>query len=328
MLEHGGYLIDTAQKYHIPVEQWIDLSTGINPNGWPIPDIPLECWQRLPEASDGLIPVARDYYQCRSVLAVAGSQAAIQTLPLLRTQSIVGVLTPSYAEHRYRWTKAGHRLIELTAKTIADYLLQLDVLIIVNPNNPTAQQFSRDQLLYWHKKLSRRNGWLIVDEAFIDSCPKNSLVGVAKKGLVILRSLGKFFGLAGIRSGFVIADEDLLSRLNDRLGPWAMSHPSRFIASQALQDSHWQTQARHILKEKTKQLQLMLIHNNLKPQAKTDLFQWVLTPKAKIIHQLLAQQGILTRLFTQPLSLRFGLPKNEHQLSYLDKVLRNINTIK
>lgn len=321
MLEHGGRLIDAAQTYRIPLPQWLDLSTGINPNGWVIPDLPASCWQRLPESADGLLAAARDYYQCRSVLAVAGSQAAIQTLPLLRTHSTVGVLAPTYAEHGYNWSKAGHQLLELTAKTIDDHLQQLDVLIIVNPNNPTAQWFSKDQLMWWWQKLNQRNGWLIVDEAFIDSRPENSLSGTSKKGLIVLRSLGKFFGLAGIRSGFVMSDKTLLNALDERLGPWTISHPSRFIATRALQDTGWQQQTRHTLQKQSKQLQLLLVKHGLEPSASTDLFQWKKTPEAKKIHQFLAQQGILTRLFTQPLSLRFGLPKNAQQRLYLEQAL-------
>ena len=321
LLEHGGHLIDAAIKYNIPVKQWLDLSTGINPNGWPVPEIPTQCWQRLPESSDNLISTARNYYQCDSILAVAGSQAAIQTLPLLRSQSKVGVLFPAYAEHGYNWKKAGHWLIELTAEEIDKQLHQLDVLIIVNPNNPTARSFSKKQLLNWHKKLSERNGWLIIDEAFMDSTPGNSLSRHLSEGLIILRSIGKFFGLAGIRTGFVIADESILAPLNEKLGPWAISHPSRFIASCALQDTVWQKQTQEALKTQTNKLADILTKQDLRPDGKTDLFQWIQTPKAKDIHQFLAQHGILTRLFTKPLSLRFGLPKNEHQLLYLEEKL-------
>jgi len=323
LLEHGGHLIDAATKYNIPVAQWLDLSTGINPNGWPIPDIPAQCWQRLPETSDALIPTARDYYQCQSILAVAGSQAAIQILPSLRGPSRVGVLVPAYAEHGYSWKKAGHQLIELAADTIDNQIDQLDVLIIINPNNPTAQQFSQQQLLSWHKKLAKRHGWLIVDEAFIDTDPNHSLSRHTLKGLIILRSIGKFFGLAGIRSGFVITDESLLTALNEKLGPWTISHPSRFITSQALQDRHWQQTARHNLKKQSQQLTVILTKHGLKPDGTTALFQWIKTPEAANIHHYLAQQGILTRLFNQPSSLRFGLPKNAQQLILLDQALRD-----
>ncbi len=320
MLEHGGHLIEASEKYHIPLDQWIDLSTGINPNGWPIPAIPAECWQRLPETGDGLLDAAKQYYQCHSILAVAGSQAAIQTLPLLRQKSKVGVLVPAYAEHAYSWKKSGHEVVELF--DIDTQISELDVLILINPNNPTAQRFSKNQLLNWHQQLKQKNGWLIIDEAFIDSTPEDSLSSYpTAEGLIILRSIGKFFGLAGIRCGFVIASEVILNPLNELLGPWSISHPSRYIATTALLDINWQQQAQDELIKQSKRLNLLLESNRLKVTHKTNLFQWIKTDNAENIYHKLAQQGVLTRLFTQPLSLRFGLPKDENQWQQLDKGL-------
>jgi cobalamin biosynthetic protein CobC len=326
LLEHGGHLVDAAQKYNIPLDSWIDLSTGINPNGWPIPKIPADCWQRLPESSDGLVSAARHYYQCHSILPVAGSQAAIQALPLLRKKSRVGVLTPAYAEHGYSWGNAGHDVIELTVDTIETQLPKLDVLILINPNNPTGQRFSREQLLRWHNLLTQHNGWLIIDEAFIDTAPEYSLSShPVSNGLIILRSVGKFFGLAGIRCGFVIASDILLHSLNEKLGPWTISHPSRYIASAALLDTNWQQQTQAVLIKRACRLALLLTRHGLKPDSQTDLFHWVKTPSAKQIHQHLARHGILTRLFSQPLSLRFGLPKNQQQELYLEEILLKIS---
>ena len=326
MLEHGGYLISAAEKYKIPIEQWVDLSTGINPNGWPIPNIPSACWQRLPESGDSLISAAKDYYQCQSILAVAGSQAAIQILPQLRSKSKVGVLPLAYAEHGYSWKKAGHEIVELTEETIGDQLDLLDVLILINPNNPTTQRFSKDHLLNWHKKLQQRNGWLIVDEAFIDTTPEESLCSYpASDGLIILRSIGKFFGLAGIRCGFVVGQEKLLTKINEALGPWTISHPSRYVATAALIDKQWQQQTRYDLKKQSERLVLLLTKRGLKPDGQTDLFVWIKIPEAKGIHQALAEQGVLTRLFDQPLSLRFGLPQNEQQWSQFDIALSKID---
>ena len=325
MLEHGGHLINAANQYNIPLEQWVDLSTGINPNGWQPPSIPAECWQRLPEADDGLIAVAQQYYQCQSILPIAGSQAAIQALPLLRSTSRVGVLIPAYAEHGYSWKKAGHTVVELSEDTIDSHINQLDVLIIINPNNPTAQQFSKEQLLTWHQRLQQRGGWLIVDEAFIDSTSENSLSShPMTEGLIILRSVGKFFGLAGIRSGFILGTDKILNPLNEHLGPWAVSNPSRYITAAALADKQWQDETRAYLKKEATRLASLLTKYGLKPDGQADLFIWIKSTDAKNINQQLAQQGVLTRLFQQPLSLRFGLPKDEGQWLKLENALNHI----
>ena len=325
MLEHGGHLLEAAMKYNIPKDQWLDLSTGINPQGYLIPPIPAECWQRLPESADNLVSAAKQYYQCDTLLPIAGSQAAIQTLPYCRGQSVVGVLSPAYAEHGYNWKQAGHQVIQLTSQTINNHLDQLDVLILINPNNPTGERFSKDQLLSWHDQLTKKNGWLIIDEAFIDSTPEDSLTNhPITDGLIILRSVGKFFGLAGIRCGFIITTDKLLNSLNERLGPWTISHPSRYIATAALLDTQWQKKTQSKLQRQSTRLANLLTESGLKPDGQTHLFHWVKTSKAQQIHNNLAQQAVLTRLFEQPYSLRFGLPCNNSQWHHLEKSLEQL----
>lgn len=329
MLEHGGRLRLAARQYGIPLTQWLDLSTGINPNGWPVPAIPAECWQRLPEADDGLIEAAKHYYRQPSLLAVAGSQAAIQALPLLRPEpGRVGVLHPAYAEHADSWLKAGHTVIQLDQDLISEQLPTLDTLIIVNPNNPGGQWFEPQLLLNWHAALARRGGWLVVDEAFVDTRPEHSLCSRnAMEGLIVLRSLGKFFGLAGVRCGFVSATPTLLSQLEEKLGPWTISYPSRYVASKALQDYAWQQQTALALRQQAQRLDDVLADHGLPAAGGSDLFRWVKTSRAADIHHGLAQQGILTRLFDTPASLRFGLPKTEADWSRLQQTLESIRPV-
>ncbi len=324
MLEHGGRLRRAAQQYGIPLSDWLDLSTGINPNGWPIPAIPADCWQRLPEDDDGLLAAARAYYGNDSLLAVAGSQAAIQTLPLLRSASRVGVLHPAYAEHASCWRKAGHRVSELSAdaNSITAAVDNLDVLILVNPNNPSGKLWNTAQLLTWQQRLAERGGWLIVDEAFLDGMPEYSLAAMpVRPGLVVLRSVGKFFGLAGIRCGFVIAEAGLLQQLAEQLGPWAISHPSRYVAALALQDVDWQRRAIIDLQQQGQRLRRLLGDTGLPPSGGCHLFQWLQWPSAQTLHSKLAAQGILTRYFDDPASLRFGLPKTEADWQRLQQAL-------
>lgn len=328
MLEHGGQLQAAAQRYRIPAAAWIDLSTGVNPNGWPVPSIPPECWQRLPDSDDALLSAAQTYYRNTSLLPVAGSQAVIQTLPLMRAHATVGVLHPAYAEHAYQWRKAGHKVVTLYAEDIQESLPSLDVLVVVNPNNPTGQRFDPDLLLGWHRKLQQRRGWLVIDEAFIDSRPENSLSEQpTREGLIILRSIGKFFGLAGIRCGCAISTMPFLQQLNEHLGPWTLNHPARYVATRAYLDSPWHQHTRVTLPLQSQRLRELLSKYGLKPQGGTDLFQWVPSRHAKSIHHQLAKQGILTRLFDAPESIRFGLPKNELQFDVLQTALVRLSAV-
>ncbi len=330
MLEHGGKLQHAAQRYEIALDQWMDLSTGLNPQAWPVCDIPADAWARLPEDEDRLIEVAQRYYGAPDCLPVAGSQAAIQILPRLYTQHKntlrVGMLTPAYAEHAHAWQRAGFELIPLAADEIETRLNQLDILLVVNPNNPTGHIFEPVQLLRWHQQLASRGGSLIVDEAFMDTTPEKSLTTYTdRKGLIVLRSLGKFFGLAGARVGFVFAESDLLYRLAELLGPWSISGPSRMIAIAALQDQDWQVRTRSELQQRGQRLARLLTDNGLPVSGSTALFQWVETADAESIHQQLARQAILTRLFTQPCSLRFGLPADEQQWQRLERALSELD---
>ena len=310
-----------------PLADWLDLSTGINPHGWPVPDIPAPLWARLPEEEDGLLPAARRYYGTGEVLAVAGSQAAIQALPALRPAGRVGVLSPTYAEHAHAWRRAGHQVTALHAEGLAAAAGHLDVLIVVNPNNPTGQYFTPGFLLDLHDRLAARGGWLVIDEAFMDVTPEHSLApACGREGLIVLRSLGKFFGLAGARAGFVLADERLRTHLAARLGPWPLSGPARYIASQALADERWQAQARESLRRRGQRLHDLLARHGLRPDGGTPLFQWIRHRAAASWHAGLARHGILARRFDTPPALRLGLPGPEPEWRRLEQALARLET--
>lgn len=326
MLEHGGRLRVAAQQYVIPLTDWIDLSTGLNPHAWPVPErLPLAVWQRLPEEQDGLEAAACAYYAAPALLPVAGSQAAIQALPGLRSHSRVGILAPAYAEHAYAWRQAQHQVLDISAEQIEAQLDHLEVLVLVNPCNPTGIRFAPEQLLQWWMRLQARGGWLVVDEAFMDTTPELSLAAHTQQpGLIVLRSLGKFFGLAGIRVGFVLAATSLLTQLREVLGPWTVSGPARWVAEHALCDSHWQQQTRQRLLSDGRHLAALLSAHGLAPTSGTALFQWWQHAHALQVHEQLAQQAILTRYFAQPSSLRFGLPANQSDWLRLQTALQQL----
>ncbi|MCO7516365.1 threonine-phosphate decarboxylase CobD [Pseudomonas guariconensis] len=309
MLEHGGRLLRAVRQYGIPREQWLDLSSGIAPWPYAIPAIPLEAWARLPETEDGLEQAARTYYGASALLPVAGSQAAIQALPYLRPAGRVGVLTPCYAEHPHAWRRAGHALVELDDAQVEDCLDSLDVLVLVNPNNPTGRRLPRERLLGWHARLARRGGWLLVDEAFMDNTPADSLVDcAARPGLIVLRSFGKFFGLAGVRLGFVMAEPPLLQRLAEALGPWSISGPTRVLGQACFSERSAHPAQIARCAQASQRLAALLEAAGLPAAGGCDLFQYVRTPHAAHLHDFLARRGILVRLFEQPPAVRLGLP--------------------
>ncbi|MCG8428651.1 MAG: threonine-phosphate decarboxylase CobD [Chromatiales bacterium] len=323
-LEHGGRVRQAATAYQIPLEQWLDLSTGINPIAWPVPEIDPQLWQRLPEEQDGLLEVAADYYGCRQLLPVAGSQVAIQWLPRLRSSCRVGVLTPGYSEHAHCWRQEGHQVQELDLAGLEAAIDQLDVVVIARPNNPDGLMISLETLQQWQAQLAERGGWLVIDEAFIDATPEQSLLSEPlAEGLIVMRSLGKFFGLAGARIGFLFAEKKLLQQLQAALGPWSLNNPARWLAMQALKDKVWQQQTRERLILDTERLQKLLTEYGLEPATGATLFQLVRTPKAAVIFDRLASQGVLVRIIRPISSLRFGLPGSEADWQKLEKALSN-----
>jgi cobalamin biosynthetic protein CobC len=232
MLEHGGRLRQAAAHYNIPLTDWLDLSTGINPESWPVPPLPASVWQRLPETDDGLEAAAAAYYGNTNLLPVAGSQAAIQILPSVLPRAVVACISPIYAEHPQAWQRAGHRLRFLQNAMLPRALsVATPYVLLCNPNNPTAEHHPHDVAVDAAKQLKKRGGWLIIDEAFIDPTPAESLASLAgtdeAPNLIVLRSLGKFFGLAGARVGFVLAAPDILSKMAEIMGPWTISGPAR-----------------------------------------------------------------------------------------------------
>lgn len=339
---HGGALNAAADFFDIPASQWLDISTGINPTSWPVPEIPSAVWQRLPEEQNnspqGLEQTAFDYYftddkavekaaSRGNILPCAGSQQGIRLLPALydtlkhrhKTAAKVWVTAGSYAEHGIAWEEQGHRVCKVACDNISQLLTQqpVDVLILLNPDNPSGHRWPVEQLLKWWSILHRRGGWLIVDEAFMDTTPEHSLAAyVEREGLFVLRSVGKFFGLAGLRLGFVLSAAKTTNRLHKMLGPWVVSHPAQYLGTLALQDKEWINKQRYDLAQQSLHLATLLEKSFACRCEGTDLFQTLYHKDAESIFSQLARQAVLVRFLPEtsrsPEGLRFGLPMNNN----------------
>jgi len=309
MLEHGGNLNEAIRRFGHPRQEWIDLSTGINPHPYPVPQLASDAWHRLPEADLGLLEAAKNYYGAPHILPVAGTQAAIQALPRLRALSRVVVAAPAYAEHAHRWQQAGHAMREVPYEGLERALDDCDVMVVCNPNNPTGATVAPDTLLQWAACLAKRGGWLIVDEAFGDTTPEMSVAAASERpGLIVLRSVGKFFGLAGLRLGFVAAQPALLAQLEDYLGPWAVSGPAQQIGRAALEDRQWQADMRERLLQSGERLYRLLASYDIESTGSA-LYRWWPEMRAEAFRRHMASHGLWVRLFTRGAGgIRIGLP--------------------
>jgi cobalamin biosynthetic protein CobC len=315
-LIHGGDLGAARRLFPAAPEPFLDLSTGINPNPYPLPYLPAELFARLPDpnALTKLRTVAAQAYGAPApdhVVAAPGTQILLPLVSALVPPGRAAILGPTYAEHARAAVLAGHAVREVGD---LDSLADTKLAVITHPNNPDGRVFARDNLLALAKTLRHRGGLLVVDEAFMDVGPPGaSLAGdVARGNIIVLRSFGKFFGLAGLRLGFALAAPAPAAKLAAMLGPWAVSAPASAVGTQALADRSWIAAARRALPQAAARLDTMLARSGVEVIGGTALFRLAQTPAARKVFHHLGRAGILTRAFTERAAwLRFGLPAHE-----------------
>jgi cobalamin biosynthetic protein CobC len=311
---HGGALEVARRLSPDAPTPWIDLSTGINPYPYPLPGVPAEVWTRLPDC-DSLARLeasaAARYRASAAVVAGPGSQALIQALARLSRVRRVGALGPTYRGYADAFAAAGAP-VEYAASL--DAMDDLDVAVVVNPNNPDGRISRRADLLDLHARLHPRGGMLIVDEAYADFGGADETLEreLPASGAVVLRSFGKAYGLAGLRLGFAIASPDIAGRLRAALGPWPVSGPAIAIGSRALADSDWLDATRARLAKDRARLDGLLGEAGWRILGGTPLFSLAARDDASEVFKRLLAAGILTRPFAgAPDRVRFGIPAGE-----------------
>ena len=324
--DHGGSLGAARARFPQAPEPWLDLSTGINPQAYPLAALPASAFTRLPEEArlaDLLAAAAHAYGapDTRHLVAAPGTQILLPLVAALVPPGRAAVLSPTYAEHRRAAALAGHRVSEVRdAARLAD----ADLAILVNPNNPDGRVVPRADLLRLAARMREKGGLLVVDEAFMDVGPRDASLGrdTAEGGLVVLRSFGKFFGLAGLRLGFAVGTLETVSILRAKLGPWAVSGPALEAGIAALSDLSWQEAERTRLAASAARLDALLDRHCLPVCGGTSLFRFLRTEKARGVAEALGREGILVRAFAEdPRALRFGLPGNDAAFDRLDAAL-------
>jgi len=305
-LKHGGDLHNAIAMYGGSLSDWIDLSTGISPWVYPIPPLAANIWQRLPYMNASLRQAALSYYGGAEaqLCLTPGSQLAIRLIPMLIKQpGCVAVPDIGYQEHAHSWRSAGHKLVVYDDQRALLKLAEsggVDHVVIINPNNPTGEQFSPTVLVSIASKLS---GILVVDEAFVDLDNCLSLLNnPLPPSVIVLRSLGKFFGLAGARIGFTFSKHPVIHRLEQTLQPWSISGPTLRVAEQALRDVDWQALQKQRIRQQASTIDQFMIDYTLQFEdiyhTSTGLFTTLFGKRRTIqtLHTKLAEQHIWSRL--------------------------------
>lgn len=310
---HGGDLAAAQRAYPAAPTPWIDLSTGINPTAYLFPPIPAEVFRALPDQGiyAAMDRAARSAYEIApgwSLIGSAGTQPVLTALAGLRPPGRVAVVAPTYGEHARVWRANGHAVTDIAAPT-AD----VDVLVVVNPNNPDGRRHDPAQLRDLAVRLAAKGGWLIVDEAFADLDPTLSVLSSAPDdGLIVLRSIGKFFGLAGMRLSFLAATSTLAATIVAALGPWPVSGPAAWIGARALGDHTWQAATRTDLARQSQRLDALLNQAGLTVAGGTSLFRLIVDDRVPALFDGLARHGIYGRIFAHDARwLRLGLPPQD-----------------
>lgn len=325
--QHGGQLQAACQHYGGTPEQWVDLSTGIAPWSYPLPMVPESVWQRLPETEDGLIDIAARYYGVRPTecLAIAGSQWAIEQIPYCYSDRlIVLMLANGYSEHPRAWCNAGHHVIEVAdINELIKKAHQCDACVLIQPHNPLGIVLNERQLQ--HIKNNLRRGIMVIDEAFADSRPTPTLP--LEMNTWKLRSIGKFFGLAGIRLGFVLANDEQINQLSLRQSPWSVSNLARWAGKLALNDTAWQAQQTSRLQQQSQCLTTSLTDHGIKPTIQTDYFVTIVSEQHREWGEMAAQSQLLLRHLPAIHGLRLGLPAQEKEWNRLRQWLSQLKQV-
>ncbi|SFN78116.1 threonine-phosphate decarboxylase [Sphingomonas sp. OK281] len=315
---HGGRIDLAATHYPRAPQPWLDLSTGINPCAWQAEPFPPLDLHRLPSptAIGDLEAAAATMFGTSAdrVVALPGSELGLRSLDVLGLPSPVRFVTPSYGTHAEAITRATP-----IARDAIDAISE-GTLLLANPNNPDGDIDSPDRLL----RIVRRGVWLVVDEAFADAVPARNLIPclASEDPAIVFRSFGKFFGLAGVRLGFMIAPATQAAAMRRRLGSWPISALAVAYGTAAYRDVAWIAKARRSIVERADRLDMLLARHGLRGSGACPLFRLVQCDDAAAVFERLAQSGILTRPFdTAPRWLRFGVPGDDAAFERLDRAL-------
>ncbi|CUT10360.1 Lthreonine 3Ophosphate decarboxylase EC 41181 [Bradyrhizobium sp.] len=318
MREHGGNLDQAQQRFGGRAEDWIDLSTGINRLPYPVGEVSSRAWSALPSRGEieALHQAARQAYRTSAaVVALGGAQAAIQLLPQLAPSGHARILAPTYNEYAGVLSAAGWEVEEVSA---LNALAGADLAIVVNPNNPDGRCYAPRDLL----TLLPRVGRLVIDESFADVAPQLSLASEDRPGLLILRSFGKFYGLAGLRLGFALGNSSDIARLASMSGPWPVSGAAIAIGCRALRDDAWAEATSARLVRDCVRLDGLVQSQGWTVIGGTQLFRLYGTHDALAAQEQLARRHIWSRVFArEPTWLRLGLPGGESEWTRLAEAL-------
>lgn len=338
---HGGNLDFAVQHFGGDKENWVDLSTGISPWVYPIPKLDSQLWRELPKPSKQLEQCAAHYYHTQSerICVSPGSQLAIRILPTLLDKQTVAIPFIGYQEHLYAWSNAGHNIVFYHNGDELHQLVtsgQVNSAVVINPNNPSNELMKANFLIQIAQQLS---DVLIVDEAFADLDNSQSVSdNLEFDNIIVIRSIGKFFGLAGARIGFLIGSHVIILNLKKLFSPWSINSPADYVAQIALSDDQWQQQQSTRIMQQSSEfesiLQAFIKTHDLGLECRSNgLFTSLFGAQLIInqLHQYLAKNQLWTRI-GDPFTLNQTEQQNWLRLSlpgaHFERLINTLNAFR
>jgi threonine-phosphate decarboxylase len=260
LFEHGGNIYKIAEELGIPEERLIDFSASINPLGisekvkyaikcdldnlvnYPDPDTKI-LGHEIAE-HNGIDP--------ETIICGNGSTELIYLLPRSLKPKTVFIPVPTFSEYE-RACRLSSKLrvknyelreesnFEINPDEFIKAIQGCHMAFLCNPNNPTGHLLKRDEVLAIAEAAKKKRCFLIIDEAFIDFIPEESVIQNVQENpyLIVLRSMTKFYALTGLRIGYGVFHKDLINKIKEFKEPWTVNNLAQKAAIAAFGDSDY-----------------------------------------------------------------------------------------
>lgn len=289
---HGGNIYKVSEESGIPEYRYIDFSASINPLG-----VSRRVKQTVLDELDGLAnypdPDTRllreklalfNDISPESIICSNGSTELIYLIPRVLKPEGVLITAPTFSEYeracklscqssviRYQLKEKENFRINpddfigamagmLNREPSTVNCQQNSMAFICNPNNPAGTVLTREEVLRIADAAREKNCFLVVDEAFIDFCPSESVICDVSVNpyLIVLRSMTKFYALPGLRVGYGIFHESLTDRIKEFKEPWSVNHLAQRAAATAIEDMNYAMESFELIKKEKEYLEKSL----------------------------------------------------------------------
>ncbi|MFH5835342.1 threonine-phosphate decarboxylase CobD [Proteiniclasticum sp. C24MP] len=320
-------------------EEMTDFSANINPLGIPehfsrILTKDLSSLTRYPDRHYRKLKASiRKYLQldqeAHLVLGNGAIEVIYKTIQALPVRSVL-IACPTFSEYERAARMAGIPVREevlydgkgkLDVKALANLLEEKDLVIVCNPNNPTGTLTSKEELLVLGKLIQEKQGYLLVDETFIEftkDYPETSVMDAKEGNFIIIRALTKYFGMPGIRLGYgVFHQKKLASEVEELMEPWHINSIADLAGQTVLHDRNYQEATRRWILEESAFIMMeleKLTDFTFLPTESNFILLTSKSHKAEKIQEMLLEAGLLIRL---PIGFK-GLSDNAFRIAIKD----------